>query len=271
MNTEIIAIYCICDDLIKILKLPQDSFQKMSDSEVSCLAIVAARFFHGNIELTRRFLKDHGYCHKMLSKSRLNRRIHALPKTFWKVLMQYFASSRGELLGQECIVDSFPVKACAKVRSSLLYTAKKFRGYNASKDEYFVGLKAHVVTNAKGVPINFLITPGSVHDMTAFKGFDFELLRGKIVYGDKAYNNYAFEEELIKSGTWLKPQRRKNSKRHWNFDTELHINYVRKRIETSFSQITSWLPRRIQATTPKGFELKVTLGIVAFALSFVSF
>ena len=37
------------------------------------VALVAATFFVGNQELSRRFLKEHGYIPAMLSKSRLNR------------------------------------------------------------------------------------------------------------------------------------------------------------------------------------------------------
>ena len=41
---------------------------------------------------------------------------------------------------------------------------------------------------------------------------------------------------------------------------------VRKRIETSFSQITNLFPKHIHAVTPQGFELKIICFILAFAI-----
>ena len=41
---------------------------------------------------------------------------------------------------------------------------------------------------------------------------------------------------------------------------------MRKRIETTFSEITAWMNKKIHAVTPQGFLLKVQLFIFAFAL-----
>jgi hypothetical protein len=39
-----------------------------------------------------------------------------------------------------------------------------------------------------------------------------------------------------------------------------------KRIETAFSQITAMFPRHIHATSSRGFLLKVSFFVIAFAL-----
>lgn len=269
MNTEIIKIYCICNEFIKALKIPQDSFSKMTDCEVLTTALVSMKYFSGNLELGRRFLAEYSYIHNMLSKSRLNRRLHAFPPVFWHVLLKFFAFVNKANQDKETIVDSFPVKACHNVRKCRLYKDKKYLGFNASKDEYFTGIKAHVITNSKGQPLDFSITEGSMHDLKALKSFDLDFLFGKILYGDKAYNHYEYEDLLMKLGTYLMPQRKENSTRPWSYKIYSKINAVRKRIETSFSQINTMLPRRIQAVTAKGFELKVILGIVALALGYL--
>lgn len=41
---------------------------------------------------------------------------------------------------------------------------------------------------------------------------------------------------------------------------------MRKRIETTFSQIKAMFPRHIHAVTSRGFQLKVSLFVIAFAL-----
>lgn len=269
MNTEIIKTYCICNEFIKALKIPQDSFSKMTDCEVLTTALISMKYFSGNLELGRQFLKEYHYIPNMLSKSRLNRRLHAFPPIFWHVLLKFFAFINKANEDKETIVDSFPIKACHKVRRSRLYTDKKYLGYSASKDEYYTGIKAHVVTNSKGQPLEFLITESSIHDIKALKSFDLDFLFGKILYGDKAYNDYEYEELLKKLGTYLMPQRKENSTKPWSYKIFTKINTVRKRIETSFSQINTMLPRRIQAVTAKGFELKVILGIVSLALGYL--
>jgi len=50
----------------------------MSDAEVMTTAIVAALYYGGNIQRARKHLKAEGYIPKMLSKSRLNRRLHRI-------------------------------------------------------------------------------------------------------------------------------------------------------------------------------------------------
>lgn len=52
---------------------------------------------------------------------------------------------------------------------------KEFRGYNASKREYFYGFKTaaaavHVVTTSEGIPVEFLVTSGNIDDSTSFQG-----------------------------------------------------------------------------------------------------
>jgi hypothetical protein len=41
---------------------------------------------------------------------------------------------------------------------------------------------------------------------------------------------------------------------------------MRKRIETSFSQIVALFPKKIHAVTSGGFELKIVCFILAFAI-----
>lgn len=269
MDTEIIQTYCICNEFIKALKINQDSYCKMTDCEIIATGLIAMKYFSGNLEQARHFLKDYFYIPNMLSKSRLIRRLHSFSRGFWRALLRYFSLVNKASKDPEAIIDSFPVKACHKVRKSRLYTENKFRSYNASKEEYYTGLKTHVITNSKGQPLDFLITPGSVHDLKAFKMFNLERFHGKIIYGDKAYNHYEYEDQLLKVGTYLMPQRKENSKRPWSYRAFCRINSVRKRIETSFSQINAMLPRRIQAVTPKGFELKVILSVVALGLGYL--
>ena len=60
MDTQIVAVFCLCDDLLKALHHREDSQCQMTDAEVMTTAIVAALHFRGNFELARHFLQDSG-------------------------------------------------------------------------------------------------------------------------------------------------------------------------------------------------------------------
>ena len=76
MNDEIIAIYCLCDDILKGMNHRGDEQQQMSDGEVMTTAIVAMLYYCGNFEKARKAMSEPKYIPKMLSRSRFNRRLH---------------------------------------------------------------------------------------------------------------------------------------------------------------------------------------------------
>jgi len=49
METEIIIIYNICDELTKATDITEDIQAKMGNAEVMTVVLTAARFFGGNI------------------------------------------------------------------------------------------------------------------------------------------------------------------------------------------------------------------------------
>ena len=62
-------------------------------------------------------------------------------------------------------------------------------------------------------------------------------------------------------------ERKSNSHRKDSAAMRFIKKYYRKRIETTFSEITAHFPANIYAVTPEGFPLKVILFILAFTLS----
>jgi hypothetical protein len=78
VDGQITAIYSLCDDVLKTLHHAEDPQCRMNDAEVMTPAIVAALYFGGNLERARRLLASPTYIPRMLSKSRFNRRLHAI-------------------------------------------------------------------------------------------------------------------------------------------------------------------------------------------------
>jgi hypothetical protein len=272
MDTQIVAIYCICDDILKGMKHYEDKQRQMSDAEVMTTSIVAGLFFSGNMEKSRIFLQEHGYIPKMLEKSRFNRRQHKIAELFLVVfdLLGDFWKQWNEK--SVYVIDSFPVSACDnyRIQRCHLYEGEDWRGYQASKRRYFYGLKIHWMVTEQGRPVEFFLTPGSWSDTRALKMYNFDLPEGSLVTGDKAYTDYAFEDLLDEAHLDLQPLRKKNSKR----PVPPWINYLmscyRKIIETTGSLMEQLLPKHIHAVTPQGFELKVAIFVLATSFNFMN-
>ena len=271
MDTQIVVVYCLCDDILKGLQHYEDPQRKMSDAEVMTTVIVAALYFAGNQEKARVFLEEHGYIPEMLEKSRFNRRLHKISDLFLTVF-----DLLGEVwkqLNEESVyvVDSFPITACDNYRivRSKRYQGEVWRGYQASKKRYFYGLKVHLMITAQGQPVEFFLTPGSWSDTRALKHYHFDLPEGALVTGDKAYNDYAFEDLLAVAGIGLQPLRKKNSKRPIPPWIQYLLACYRKVIETTGSLIEQLLPKHIHAVTSQGFELKVAIFVLATSFNFL--
>ena len=80
--------------------------------------------------------------------------------------------------------------------------------------------------------------------------------------------NYVIEDMLKDAeGIELLAQRKSRSKRPHEPYVDYIITTMRKRIETTFSEISNFLPKKIHAVTEFGFILKVVIFIFGYAIS----
>jgi hypothetical protein len=260
MEDKVIAIYCLIDDILKKLGHIEDSRIRVNDSEVITTAIVSAMYFYGHQERAIAYMKSTRLVPKMLDKSRFTRRIHRIAH----LLYQLFATIGGYLKEVCCemqyIVDSFPVAICDNIRIQKCRLAKgeKWRGYTASMHRYFYGVKVQLVVTEKGVPIQFHFIPGKTADVKGLEKMLQQLHPEAEIYADSAYTDYAIEDRLMaEKGIQLKIQRKSNSKRpDTKAQTQLKLK-MRKRVETTISDIKKLFPRTIHAVTFNGFLLKL--------------
>jgi hypothetical protein len=271
MDTQIVAVYCLCDDMLKALHHKNDPQCQMTDAEVMTTAIIAALYFGGNLEKARKMLQAEGYIPNMLGKSRFNRRWHSNADLFL-ALFSLLGETWKQLNSHSIyVIDSFPIAACDnyRIQRCQLYQGEAFRGYQASKKRYFYGLKIHLMISETGQPVEFFLTSGSYSDTSALKLYNFDLPAGSKLTGDKAYNDYDVEDVINQAGISFIPLRKKNSQRPippW-------VNYLRssyrKLIETTGSLIEQLLPKHIHAVTSQGFELKVALFVLACSINYL--
>lgn len=272
MPTKIITIYCFFDELLNALGHKDDPQSRLTTAEVMTVALVAAEFFTGNQRRALDFLVTHGYV-PSLSQSRFNRRLHRVPESLWQFAL--FVLGRALHQGNpnataEALVDTFPVPACRNIRIKRcrLYQGASFRGYNASKKEYFYGLKVCLVVDATGSPLELVLVPGSAADIAALRAMDLNLPEGTTLYADGGFLDLSFERALHEeAGIRLVVPRRRNMKQQLDGCLQYVCRVLRKRVETTISQLNERFARSIHAVTARGFEVKVFLTVLAFAIS----
>lgn len=274
MPETIITIYCFFDELLKAIGHRDDAQAHLSTAEIMTIATVAAELFTGNQQRALDLLTGHGYV-KPVSKSRFNRRLHRIPEALWQFAL-YTVAQIHQHTNQHTnrdsfyIVDTFPLPVCRNIRIKRcrVYRDEAFRGYCASKKEYYFGLKVCVIVTQHGEPVEILLTPGSTSDIAALRAMDLNLPDQSTLLGDGGFLDRDFEAALGEdAGLHLVVPRRKNMKDQLDRCLQYVCNYYRKRVETTFSQLAERIARSVHAVTAHGFELKAFLTVLAYSIT----
>jgi IS5 family transposase len=270
MELKIIFIYCFCSDFLKYMGIKSDPQCKMNQAEIMTVAITAALFYGGNFSLARKILMWNRHIPNMLSESRLNRQLHQIEFSIWETAFKMISKAfQKNDKSFEYLIDSMPIEVCANYRSyrCKILKGKQFIGFCKAKKKFYYGFKLHMITTATGMPIEFTITPASIADITAFKMMEIDLPSNSTIYADKAYTDYNFEDLLYEiSNIRLMAERKENAKRQHSGCMRYLQSKLRKRIETTFSEISRLFPRKIEAVTARGFLMKLLIFVFSFAL-----
>ena len=163
MDTQIIFVYCLCDDRLKALEHREDPQCRVSDAEMLTTALAAALYFGGHFRRAQEFLHKQGYLPRQLSSSRFVRRVHRCADFLLPLF--HGLAQLGHQLNPESVdvIDRFPLSGCdnVRIRRCRRSQGEAWRGYQASKRRYFYGLKVHPLVTAQGQPVEFFLTPGA--------------------------------------------------------------------------------------------------------------
>ena len=270
LQDKVIGIYCLIDDILKGIGHYEKGQRKVSDSEIITTALISTLYFKGNQSQAADYMRTHNMMPRMIGKSGFTKRLHQV-----QPLVTWLFEEMGRLFKYICcemeyIIDSFPLKVCHNIRirrSKLFGAAEELRGYNASKKEYFYGIKVQLITTKEGIPVELCFVPGSEHDVHALSRMSFDLPAMSRLYADSAYTDYG-REDLYKETEKIElmVSRKSNSKRADEPWMAFLKTAMRKRIETAISEIVELMPHSIHAVTPNGFLLKVLLFVFAYQL-----
>jgi IS5 family transposase len=113
--------------------------------------------------------------------------------------------------------------------------------------------------------VGVTLAPASEADIAVFRRLPLDVPEGATIFADKGYLDQHEEALLQGAGIRIIALRRANSRVPLPAWLTYIVQHERKRIETVFSQIAAAFGRTIHAVTPRGFELKVFLTVLAYS------
>ena len=273
-------IFVIVDDLYEgvtptsIKKRKNKERAKLSDSEIMTIALTGELMGIDSETAWYNFTKKNyrELFPKMCDRTRYNRTRRDLAgvtemvrKRLNEIMEDYFSLDR--------LVDSFPLEVCEFGRANL---CRAFWGEDAdygrcvSKKKTYFGYKVHNLTTPEGYITDFAITPASTDDreplldLACRRGYHYNL------FGDKGYidddlTDFLFEHRNIS----LFSIKRKNAKEPYPAMIGRTIFKMRRRIETTFSQLTcQFNAERVFAKIFHGLLTRLITKFFAFNLMF---
>lgn len=125
----------------------------------------------------------------------------ALAYIFWLLTKNYNISKHSVAM-----IDTAPIAVCQKQHSAHSKTGQPVasKGYCPAKKEYYIGVKLQIIaqkrTNALPFPIDYHIETAATHDLDICKQtLPFLQLEQFDLYGDKAYIDQAFQNDLFEN------------------------------------------------------------------------
>lgn len=268
-ETKVIGIYCIVDDILKSIGHSEDVRRRVSDGEIITTALVSALYFGGHHDNARGFMIMTGLVPQMLDKSRFNRRLHAVGELLYGMFVQLGHCLKSMAGASDYVLDSFPVPVCDNIRiaNCRLARGESWRGRQSSMRRYFYGVRVQMLVTGRGVPVEFVFTPGRESDVRAMRRLPLAVAAESRIFADAAYTDYHLEDHMRETdGVDMMVQRKKNSLRPDKPWTGYVKECMRKRIETTFSELKALFPKKIHAVTFAGFLIKVVAFILALTV-----
>lgn len=152
------------------------------------------------------------------------------------------------------IIDSIPMPLCLPVRNLQAKTLKEYAdiGYNATKKQYYYGLKGSFEINDKGIVLAYELSPASEHDINMVEAL-LKKSSSHIVLADQGYISSELKSKLEKQNICLWTPLRKNMEGYKKEESR-YLKKKRRYIESVFSELNSLFSiEEIRVKTLSGF------------------
>jgi hypothetical protein len=275
------TIFVLIDDLCKeaIPKEVQNRLHKekakLSDSEIITISILGEITSNDSEKAWLSFVSKNmrDLFPSMCERSRFNRVKRNLVRVIEHIrinLNQYLSPCSDYLR----IVDSAPLQVCefGRARYCRLFSCHGASyGVCPSKKQTYYGYKIHALCTDNGIISDFIITSANVDDKAAVWELVEQYNRHLLLVGDKGYISTRLADDLLnEKGIKLLYMKRNNSKNQYPKRLRQAIFKVRRRVETSFSQLADQF--NIETTRAKslwGLNVRLQTKILAFNLCFL--
>ena len=170
------------------------------------------------------------------------------------------------------VIDSMPIPVCefGRAHFSKCFKGEASYGICASKKETYFGFKFHALTTVDGFLTDYVITPANIDDRNAVWDLC-DKYRSISIIGDKGYINKRLTPEL-KNERYIDLLflKRANSRDNYPKEVRQLLFKVRRRIETSFSQLTEQLNlNKVKSKSMLGFITRTSIKVLAHNISFL--
>ena len=246
---------------------------KLSDSEIITISIVGELLTIDSEKALFSLLKREykNLFPKLGDRTRFNRTKRNLHWVISKI-RDYISSFMQSYSNNIRIVDSMPIPVCefGRAHFSKCFKGEASYGRCPSKKQTYFGFKFHALTTVDGFLTDYVITPANVDDRNAVWDLC-EKYKSISIIGDKGYVNKRLTPELkIQKDINLLFLKRGNSKDNYPKDIKQLIFKARRRIETSFSQLTEQLNlNKVKSKSMLGFITRTSIKVLAHNISFL--
>ena len=270
----ILVIFVLVDDLYK--KVAPDNIKQrrnidkalLSDAEIITIALCGEIMGIDSENAWYSFVKKN-FRHlfpKMCDRSQFNRTRRNLSAVTDQIFVEVANTFEDEIF----ITDSFPLEVCKFGRA---HFCKTFRdsgatySKNPSKKQTYFGYKVHVLTTLYGAIKAFEITAANADERCALYDLSQVINFRCVILGDKGYVSEPLENTLKEQGQILLALKRKNAREPHPEDLQRMIFKTRRRIETTFSQLTEQFNvERVLAKSFAGLCVRLLTKMLAFNL-----
>ena len=272
-------IFTIVDDIyndiipINIRNRRNIKDSKLSDSEIITISIVGELLTIDSEKaffslLSREYSKLFPKLGDRTRFNRTKRNLHSVINEIREYISLYIQSYSNNIR----VIDSMPIPVCefGRAHFSKCFKGEASYGVCPSKKQTYFGFKFHALTTVDGFLTDYVITPANIDDRNAV--WDLCAKYNSIsIIGDKGYINKRLTPELkTEKDINLLFLKRGNSKYNYPKQIRQLIFKVRRRIETSFSQLTEQLNlNKVKSKSMLGFITRISIKVLGHNISFL--
>ena len=244
-----------------------------TDSEVITVALIIETFFQGHEEVGYAFVRQ--YLRPLFPQLLDLDRFNARRRDLIGLIEAIRCDLRDQILDRSDpirLVDSAPVTLMTYTRGDRCQSVigKAYFGVVTSKKGKFFGWRLHTTVTGDQVIDDWMVAPAAVPDPQAMEAL-VAARRDLTLIGDKIYNDVGLETRLWrKKRILLLPLRKDNQKTQWPDGVQRTLGWLRHRVETVFSTLTTVFnvghPR---GRSLAGHLVRIATCILAHTLSFL--